>query len=125
MHYRPPTPNEYLDLRRLREFRESWGTLRDLARKTGFNAHHLGDLEKGRHHFHLSLFRDICRVLALDHFQIVELLRLNPLGGNLVHHFKSACRRVGTTPRQALSDFMRVFILSANGEEDANPETQG
>jgi transcriptional regulator with XRE-family HTH domain len=99
-----------IDIRKLREFRQEKGlTLAELGRNTGY--FDLGPLELGkRSTLNVTIFQRLCQELALDPFETLELLKLWPVPAKTVIRFRAACKREGTTPLQALLDFMEVYI---------------
>ncbi|MEW6385923.1 MAG: helix-turn-helix transcriptional regulator [Thermodesulfobacteriota bacterium] len=121
---RLPFPLEhYFDLRKLRKH----------CRRRGLNGSALGRLLglspgvmayylRGGGPLPLYWFRQVCAALELDPLEVCELLRLPVLDWGEVNRFRAACRRAGTTPFQALQDFLTVFVQEAReAKEEEGP----
>lgn len=99
-----------LDLDLLRRIRKAKGfLLRQVAEATGIKPPNLVDLEKGRGLLSWPRLRELLRFYGADLFEAHDLLRLRLLPPNLLRDFRRACVRHGTTPAQALEDFLSVF----------------
>ena len=59
----------------------------------------------------------LCRIYALDQFEVMELLRLPSFEKGLIKRYRSACLEEGVTPVDALKDFMVVYSRPVNAEE--------
>lgn len=105
---RPPA-DRVLHLKKLVEFRERAGMSgADVERLTGLQPY---GYEGGEHLPQLHGFRALCLAYRLDPLEIIELLRIDYFSEQfkLLAGFRAACRREGTTPGQALEDFMLVY----------------
>lgn len=113
------SPAETLDLRRLREIRRDKGlTLAAVGQGMGLSGGRYGGLERGETHMRLYQFRQVCILLDLNPLEVCELLRLPVINRLDARNFRAACRRMGTTPAQALADFLKTFIrLSREGAD--------
>lgn len=104
-------PEHIVDLLKLKAHRLARGvSLAELERRFGMAHHYMGLYEKGIKPMPLWVFRKICQEFTLDPLEIMELLKVKPIPLNLIIRFRVACRREGTTPRQALMDFLRVYV---------------
>lgn len=85
-------------------------SIETLARQTSISRWSYSDYEKGRHLMSLTTFRQLCIALELDPLSVYELLYLPNINLRHLHLFRVACRRAGTTPQQALTDFLTTYI---------------
>jgi transcriptional regulator with XRE-family HTH domain len=117
-HPSPVSPDEVLDLRRLRAIRKSKKLSQAaLAEALGIIHGYYGPMELGKVHMRLWMFRRLCIILDLDPLEICELLRLPTVNRRDIQNFRAACRRLGTTPAKALADFMKTFIRLSKEKE--------
>jgi len=120
----PVSAAEILDLRRLREIRRGKGlTLDAVGRAIGLSGGRYGAFERGADYMRLWHFRQVCIVLNLDPLEICEILRHPVINRRDMEHFRAACRRLGTTPAQALADFLKVFIKEAKRNSANLPDS--
>jgi transcriptional regulator with XRE-family HTH domain len=104
-------PSTYLNLHKLKALRLARGlTQAQLSSLLGLKRDGYGIYETGNSHPPLCIFRKLC--LALDPFTILELLCLPTIDPKLLKDFRAACHRHGTTPAEALKDFLLVFSQS-------------
>ncbi|MBW1953015.1 MAG: helix-turn-helix transcriptional regulator [Deltaproteobacteria bacterium] len=107
---RPKDPNHIIDLRKLKEFRQRAGlTMKQVEEAIGIRASNLCDFERGRMMLQLHHLMELLRLYDLDIFEAHEVLRLRLLDAKLLRDFRKACARHGTSPAEALNDFMIVF----------------
>ncbi|MCL6622932.1 MAG: helix-turn-helix domain-containing protein [Syntrophobacterales bacterium] len=109
-----PHPSTCLNLHKLKDLRQARGlTQTQLSRLLGLERDGYSIYETGKSHLSLCLFRQLCLALDLDPFTILELLYLTEknslIDPQLLKDFRDACLRHGTTPAEALRDFMQVF----------------
>jgi transcriptional regulator with XRE-family HTH domain len=118
MNYQCPfSPDEVLDLRRLRAIRQNKKlSLTELGEAIGIRGSYYRAMELGKVHMRLWQFRRLCILLDLDPLEICELLRLPVVNRRDIPNFRAACRRLGTTPAQALADFLKTFIRLSKEE---------
>ena len=119
MNYQCPfSPDEVVDLRRLRTIRQSKKLSQAaMAEALGITTGYYGPMELGKVHMRLWHFRRLCIILDLDPLEICELLRLPTVNRRDIQNFRAACRRLGTTPAQALADFLKTFIRLSQEKE--------
>jgi transcriptional regulator with XRE-family HTH domain len=99
-----------IDFRKLREFRKARNlTQTELGRRTKYSSDSLSAIEKGLKDPSLGNFQSICRELALDPLEMMDLLKYWPISYKLLGRFRTACKRENTTVLQALTDFMEVY----------------
>jgi transcriptional regulator with XRE-family HTH domain len=104
-------PELHLNTRKLKELRISRGYSRsELAQQTGIAPETLRKIEQGESVISVPNFRKVCLELNLDPLDVMELLRLKPISFTLLFRFRAACKQEGTTPLQALTDFMEVYV---------------
>jgi len=109
---RPADLNYVIDLRKFKEYRRRAKlTLKQVEAATGIRASNLCDFERGRLMLQLHHIRNLIRLYGLDLFEVHDLLRLRLLDPPLLRDFREACRRHGTSPKEALHDFLVVFSL--------------
>jgi transcriptional regulator with XRE-family HTH domain len=82
---------------------------REMGRRIGVNDRTVGDYAFGVAYPSLPVFRALCLELKLDYFEICELLRLPVIQLPDIISFRAACKRRGTTPLQAIKDFICVY----------------
>jgi transcriptional regulator with XRE-family HTH domain len=103
-------PELHFNARKFKEMRMMRGYSRvEMARRLSVSSSSLASIENSETNITVRIFRKICEGFTLDPLDIMELLRLKPIPLNLVIRFRAACKREGTTPLQAMIDFMEVF----------------
>jgi len=101
-----------MHLKKLWEFRERAGLSgAEAERLTSLPPSVIYQYENGEIMPQLHGFRALCLAYRLDPLEIVELLKIDYFSEQfkLLARFRAACKREGTTPGQALEDFMKVY----------------
>jgi transcriptional regulator with XRE-family HTH domain len=107
---KPANVDSVFNLKKLREFRHRAGlSLKDVEEATGILASNLSALELGHLVLQFHKIQELILLYQLDVFEVLELLRLRLIDPKLLRAFHRACKRHGTTPVEALNDFMIVF----------------
>jgi transcriptional regulator with XRE-family HTH domain len=111
---KPASVDYVVNLKELREFRHRVGlSLQEVREATGILPSNLSEFEHGRIMLQFHKIKLLIELYGLDAFEVLDLLRLRLLDPKLLREFRRACRRVDTTPAQALRDFLLVFVREA------------
>ena len=110
-----PAAVSILDQRKLKEFRKRKGlSLMKVAKLSKISKSTLSGYEHGHSVPPLHRLIILCRIYALDPFEILELLRLPTFEKGLIKRYRSACLEEGVIPADALRDFMLVYSRPLN-----------
>uniref|UniRef100_A0A7C3WQI3 XRE family transcriptional regulator n=1 Tax=Desulfobacca acetoxidans TaxID=60893 RepID=A0A7C3WQI3_9BACT len=111
---KPANLDYVINLRKLKEFRRRAGlSLKAVQEATGILPSNLSEFERGRIMLQFHKIKHLIELYGLDVFEVLDILRLRLLDPKLLRDFRRACRQVGTTPAQALRDFLVVFVREA------------
>lgn len=114
---KPTDLNYVVNKEKFKEFRlRAKLTLRQVDAATGIKPPNLSDFEHGRLLLPWPRLRKLMHQYDLDLFEIHDVLRLRILDPKLLQEFRRACRQVGTTPAQALHDFLLVFTAEVSDD---------
>ncbi len=112
-----------IDLDCLRRLRRKRGlTLREVEAATGIKPGNLCDFEHGRIMLQLHRIKELLRLYKVDLFEAHDILHLRLLDPKLLRDFRRACARHGTTPAEALRDFMVVFTYHPTEPDLTSPK---
>jgi transcriptional regulator with XRE-family HTH domain len=121
---RKPSNIDYvIDVDRLRRLRREKGlTLRQVEAATGIKPGNLCDFEHGRIMLQLHRVKELLRLYEVDLLEAHDILRLRLIDARLQRDFRRACARHGTTPAEALEDFLTVFTYHLNDPDPTPPK---
>ena len=114
---RRPAAVSILDQRKLKAFRKRAGlSLMEVATLSKIGKSTLSGYEHGHSVPPIHRLIILCRIYALDQFEVMELLHLPIFEKGLIKRYRSACLEEGVTPAEALRDFLLVYSKPVNSE---------
>ncbi len=114
---KPSDLSYVINLRELKKFRRRAGlTMRGVQEAIGLSPSSLSNFENGNIMLPWPRLRELIHQYDLDLFEIYDVLRLRLLDPKLLREFRRACRKVDTTPAQALRDFLLVFTAEVRDD---------
>jgi transcriptional regulator with XRE-family HTH domain len=109
-HRKRPAARLILNGKKLQEFRLRAGlSLSEMEELSGIPRSSVCDYEHGHTVPQLHRFKKLCEVYRLDVLETADLLGLRVMDFRTIRAFRKACQQEGTTPAQALRDFITVY----------------